>query len=90
MLGDDLKDHFADPYTTVFPLLPFEEARGMYHPLNQQALPWIGLFLVGDTLGGRGKDFTHWPLEEFIAWGKTALSEDGQLLRSHAHRWNEH
>lgn len=70
--GDDLKEHFADPYTTIFPLLPFEEARGMYHPLNQQPLPWISLFLVGDTLGGQGKDFTQWASEEFTAWGKTA------------------
>ncbi|MFB0554352.1 MAG: ankyrin repeat domain-containing protein [Phycisphaerae bacterium] len=72
LLGDNLKEHFADPYTTIFPLLPFEEGRGLYHPQNQQALPWISLFLVGDMLGEKGSEFTKWALEELTAWGKEA------------------
>jgi pectate lyase len=72
LLGDDLKEHFADRYTTIFPLLPFEEGRAVYHPQNQQALPWISLFLVGDVLDEKGSEFTQWTLEELTAWGKEA------------------
>jgi len=72
LLGDDLKEHFVARYTAIFPLLPFEEGRGIYHPQNQQALPWISLFLVGDMLGEKGSEFTQWTLKELAAWGKEA------------------
>jgi len=75
LLGDDLKEHFADRYTTIFPPLPFEEGRGLYDPQNRQALSWISLFLVGDMLGEKGSEFTQWALEELTAWGKEAYRE---------------
>jgi len=79
--GEDFKEHFVDRYTTLFPLLPFEEGRGLYHPQNQQALPWISLFLVGDILGENGSEFTQWTLEELTAWGKNAYrKEDNSFI----------
>jgi len=71
-LGEDMKDHFSDPRTSVFPFEPFEATRGISNPDNTQVRPWISLFLVGDMLGEKGKDFTQWALEEFTAWGKVA------------------
>jgi len=75
-LGDDLKEHFADPYTTIFPLEAFEETRGIYYPETCQTHPWISLFLVGDMLGEKGKEFTQWALEELTAYGKAAYRKE--------------
>jgi pectate lyase len=80
-LGDDLKEHFADPYTTIFPLEPFEETRGIYYPETAQTHAWISLFLVGDMLGEEGKQFVQWVLEELTAWGKVSYrKEDNSLV----------
>ncbi|MHC4425345.1 MAG: ankyrin repeat domain-containing protein [Planctomycetota bacterium] len=70
-LGEDLNEHFTDPYTTVFPYNPFE-TRFLYYPENVSVQPWISMFLVGDMLGEQGKEFTQWALEELTAWGKVS------------------
>ena len=71
-LGDDLKEHFRNPRTIFFPWRPFEEKRGMVWPEETMTHGWISLFLVGNTLGEKGRNFTQWALEEFTAWGKAA------------------
>jgi len=74
-LGDDLKQHLADPRTVFFPLRLFEENRhenDLYWPEITEAHPWISLFLVGDILGDEGGEFTRWALEEFTAWGNAS------------------
>ena len=71
-LGDDLKEHFADPHTRVFPWQPFEEMRYRYYPENTEAHAWISFLLVGGMLGEKGREFTQWALEELTAWGKAA------------------
>ncbi|MCK4782622.1 MAG: ankyrin repeat domain-containing protein, partial [Desulfobacteraceae bacterium] len=74
-LGDDLKEHFVDPRTSVFPYIPFEYTH-LYYPEEvgqvHEAFPWMGIFLVGEMLGEKGKEFTRWALEEFTAWGKVS------------------
>ncbi|MHC4630959.1 MAG: ankyrin repeat domain-containing protein [Planctomycetota bacterium] len=70
-LGEDMKGHFVDQYTTVFPYNPFEY-RYLYYPENAHAHPWIGIFLVGRMLGGQGGEFTRWALEESTAWGRVS------------------
>jgi len=71
-LGDDLKEHFQDPHTMVFPYLPFEETRYAYWPENKQVKGWLSLILVGDTLGKHGKEFKQWAIEELTACGKAS------------------
>ena len=34
--------------------------------------PWMCMFLLGETLGKEGAEFTQWALEELTAWGKAA------------------
>jgi len=77
-LGDDfdLKEHFVNPHTTIFPLEPFEETRYIYYPETWQTHPWISLLLIGDMLGGEGRQFSQWVLEEFTAWGKAAYRKE--------------
>ncbi len=70
-LGDDLKEHFSDPYTTIFPWNPFEW-RYLYYRENTEAYPWMSMFLIGEMLGEDGKEFTRWALEELTTWGKVA------------------
>jgi pectate lyase len=41
---------------------------GVYHGLR----PWICQFLLGETLGDDGKEFTRWALEELTAIGRVA------------------
>jgi len=71
-LGDDLKEHFRNPRTMFFPRRLFEETRYPYYPETVQAYPWISLFLVGDMLGEKGREFTQWALEELAAWDKAS------------------
>jgi len=75
-LGSDLEQHFADPYTTLFPWNPFE-TRYLYYPENAVAQPWICMFLVGDMLGKEGEEFKQWALEELTAWGKVSYCRKG-------------
>ncbi len=70
-LGEDMKEHFVDPYTTIFPW-DFYEWRHLYYPENAQAHPWMSIFLAGELLGEEGKEFTQWALEEFKAWGRVS------------------
>lgn len=70
-LGEDMKEHFTDPYTTVFPW-QFYEYRYLYFPENVLAHPWISILLVGEMLGEDGNEFTQWALEELTAWGKAS------------------
>jgi len=74
-LGEDMKEHFADPHTTIFPFNPFE-FRYFEYPQDTgavlEAFPWMSIFLVGKILGEEGKEFTQWSLEEFTAWGKVS------------------
>jgi len=70
-LGEDMKEHFVDPHTTVFPR-DFYEFRYLYFPENTQAHPWMSISLVGEMLGEEGKEFTRCALEEFTAWGKVS------------------
>ena len=76
-LGDDLKTHFEDPRTTLFPWRPFEETRNTYWPENVSFHGWISVFLVGDMIGEEGRQFTQWALEEFTAWGKATYRKKG-------------
>jgi pectate lyase len=71
-LGDDLKDHFQNPCTRVFPFVPFEETRNTYYTDDVEAHDWASLFLVGETLKDEGQEFTKWALEELTAWGKAS------------------
>ncbi len=72
-LGDDLRQHFSDPRTAVFPLQPFEEnGHDMYWPENVEAQGWISLLWVGQMLGDQGEQFTRAALQEFTAWGKAS------------------
>ena len=73
-LGEDMKEHFVDPHTTVFPW-DLYEFRYLYYPENAQAHPWMSIFLVGKMLGEEGKEFTQWALEEFTAWGEVSYRE---------------
>ena len=72
ILGNDMKDHFQDPCTRVFPFEPFEEIRNMYYTDEVEVHDWASFFLVGDSLGDRGREFTQWALEEFTACGKAS------------------
>lgn len=73
-LGDDLKEHFRDPRTMVFPFEPFEEIRGVYYPKSAaiEAHQTVSLFRVGESLKKEGKQFIQWALEELTAWGKAS------------------
>ncbi|MFC1637371.1 hypothetical protein ACFL5Z_21330, partial [Planctomycetota bacterium] len=73
--NEKMKEHFADPYTTVFPFHPFEKMRQQnfrYSGENWQPLPWISLFTTGHMLGEDGEEFTQWALEELTAWAKAS------------------
>jgi len=70
-LGEDMKEHFDDPHTDIFPYNPYE-FRYLYYPESAQAHPWMSIFLVGKMLGEHGREFTRWALEEFTAWGKVS------------------
>jgi ankyrin repeat protein len=70
-LGEDMKEHFLDPYTTIFPG-DFYEFRYLYYPESTQAHPWLSIFLASEMLGEEGKEFTKWALEELAAWGKVS------------------
>ncbi|MFC1793591.1 ankyrin repeat domain-containing protein [Planctomycetota bacterium] len=71
-LGDDMKEHFVDPYTTLFPLSPFD-SRYTYYPEDAiEAEHWISMLLVGKMLGEEGREFSQWTLEELTAWGKAS------------------
>jgi pectate lyase len=70
-LGEDLKEHFIDPYARIFPLYPFE-FRSLDYPEERHPNPWMSMFLVGKMLGEDGQQFTQWALEEFTAWGKAS------------------
>ncbi|MFC1781793.1 ankyrin repeat domain-containing protein, partial [Planctomycetota bacterium] len=70
-LGDDLKDHFVEPRTTVFPWRPYEETRYVYWPEDKVAqAQWLSLILTNSALGNKGKEFGQWALEELTACGK--------------------
>jgi len=75
-LGDDLKEHFADPRTTFFPSAPLRKTRPISGPEYTQAHSWISLLLVGDMLGEQGRDFSQWTLEELTAWGKVSYRKE--------------
>jgi len=72
IFGDDMKEHFVDPYTKLFPLLPFD-CRYMQYPEDEiQLQGWVSMLLVGRMLGEEGREFTQWGLEELTAWGKAS------------------
>ncbi|MBL7189342.1 MAG: ankyrin repeat domain-containing protein [Phycisphaerae bacterium] len=75
-MGEDLKEHFVDPYTTFFPYIPFVEFKYLYYPEDMEAHPWLSIFLVGEMLGEEGEEFTRWALEELIAWGKASYRKN--------------
>jgi pectate lyase len=75
LLGDDMKEHFVDPYTTVFPINPFKIMLLQYPEDGNQVQPWIGMLLVGRMLGEEGREFTRWGLEELTAWGKASYRQ---------------
>ena len=71
-LGEDMNNHFKDPYTAIFPWDTFANSFRTYYPENAQAQPWLAIFLVGEMLGEEGRVFTQWALEELVAWGKSS------------------
>ena len=75
-----LKEHFVDPYITIFPYcLP--KASYFYYPERTDAQPWIAFLLIGEMLGEQGREFTQWALEELTAWGKVAYrKEDNSFI----------
>jgi pectate lyase len=79
--GDDLKEHFRNPHTRVFPILVFEETRYIYYPENVASQPWLSFILTGDALGERGMEFTQWAIEELTACGKMSYrKEDNSFI----------
>jgi pectate lyase len=60
-LREDLKEHFIDPHTTVFPL-DFYENRYLYYPERVQAHPWMSIILTSEMLGDEGKELKQWAL----------------------------
>ncbi len=71
-LGDDLKEHFADPRTIYFPWYAFQTHVHYYYAEDSQAYSWISLLLAGEMLGEEGEEFSRWALEQFTAWGKAS------------------
>ena len=59
--GDDFKGHLVVE-GTLFPC----------YGSTPVVRPRICEFLLGEILGGDGKEFTQWALEELTAWGKAA------------------
>jgi pectate lyase len=59
--GDDFKGHFVVE-GTLFPCYGSTPA----------VRPRICQFLLGETLGDAGREFTRWALEELTAWGRAA------------------
>ena len=74
-LGEDMKEHFEDPRTTVFPF-DFYETRYLYYPERVHAHAWLSILIMGRTLGDSGEEFTTWALEELTAWGKTSYRRE--------------
>ncbi|MHC4596120.1 MAG: ankyrin repeat domain-containing protein [Planctomycetota bacterium] len=69
--GTELKEHFVDPHTDLFPY-DFFEQRAFYYPEKTHAHPWVSFLLVGEMLEEKGKEFTQWALEELTTWGKVS------------------
>jgi len=81
--GDDFKGHLV-LLGTLFPKHPGVGNPGIRQTLLGELIvspgiagdvfiiPWICQFLLGDTLGKDGKEFTQWALEELTARGKIA------------------
>ena len=80
-LGDDLREHFRDPYTTYFPFGSFAIGPKVYPPENIQPYQWMSLLLMGEMLGVKGDKFIQWAVEELTAWGKASYrSEDNVFI----------
>ena len=71
-LGDDLKEHFNDPYTRHFPQECFDIDLFYYYGENVTTYAWMSMVMVGEMLGKEGKEFKQWALEEFTAMGKAS------------------
>ncbi|MHC4538151.1 MAG: ankyrin repeat domain-containing protein [Planctomycetota bacterium] len=72
-MPDDLRRYLVDPQIG-FIQQPFE-VRHFSYPENIEAHMWISLFLMGEMLGVKGKEFQQWALDELTAWGKSAYRE---------------
>jgi pectate lyase len=70
IFGGDMKEHFVDPHTTLFPINPFDSRYLLWPEDAPEAQHWISMLLVGRMLGEEGRDFNKWSLEELTAWGK--------------------
>jgi pectate lyase len=79
-LGDDLKEHFDDPYTRHFPQECFDIDLCYYYGENVTIYAWMSMLLVGDMLGEKGKEFRRWALEEFTAMGKASYRKKDNSL----------
>ena len=74
--GDDLKEHFNDPYTRHFPQESFDIDLYYYYGENVTTYAWMSMLLAGEMLGKEGKEFKQWALEEFTAWGKASYRKN--------------
>jgi len=72
VLGDDVREHFIDLHSFVFPNYIFPGERNNYYPEDVQPHQWMSILLIGEMMGEQGREFTQWALEELIAWGKAS------------------
>jgi len=70
-LGDDLREHFKDPRTVLFPY-DIPKNNEYYYPEKTHSQAWTAFLLTGKMVGIENSEFIQWALEELTAWGKVA------------------